>query len=241
LLPIQKLPLTQFWQVFIYRAISVALNILAMKVFYPGSLKKFTLRIEPKRALVALGLTAALILPGLNQSGIHHFTPSQWLEGFLFTSWIGIDEESFSRGLVFASLEKYGIAISVAISSLNFGALHLLNVTWGHQSFAYTSGQAVSAMAFGVLMSGFMLYTKSFWPGIFLHGLSDFTLDFQTRAAHNAIVQGGTDWVDVGVQSVMYIAIGTALIAMSGVKLNLPEFKRSLSLLRYFGLFSVKD
>ena len=79
-----------------------------MKVLYPHSLRRAKAKVSAKRLLIGLGIVCYLALPSLIHSQISSFRASQILEGLVFALFIGIDEEFFSRGFIYASLEGYG-------------------------------------------------------------------------------------------------------------------------------------
>lgn len=161
---------------------------------------------------MGLGLVAFLALPPLFASQTTTFRASQILQGLVFALFIGIDEEFFSRGFIYASLEGYGVLVASAISSIHFGLLHLGNIAWGGQSVSYTLAQVISASAFGYLALGLMLFTGSIWIPILLHGLSDSPMQFEGAVHYTKIVTGHPDWAGTIGSAVIYVAIGWILI-----------------------------
>ena len=156
-----------------------------------------------------------LALPPLFASQITTFRASQILQGLVFALFIGIDEEFFSRGFIYACLEGYGVLVATVISSIHFGLLHLGNIPWGGQSVSYTLAQVLSATAFGYLAVGLMLYTGSIWIPILLHGLSDSPMQFEGAVHYTKIVTGHPDWAGTIGHAVIYVAIGWVLIQFS--------------------------
>ena len=214
-IPVHKLLFSSYWNNIAIRAASSLLWVILIKIFYPGALSRFTFRLDRKRLLIGLGIVAFLMVPRNFSHGLLSASLSQILEGFIFALFIGIEEDLFSRGLIFAAIEKYGVGIAASISSIHFGLLHVGNAIWGGQSFAYTSGQMVTAVAFGYLCCGLMLYTGSIWVPVLFHGLSDLPMQFLTKAQYIGEVTGRTDWVGVAVESIIFIGAGWVLIQAS--------------------------
>ncbi len=232
-IPIHKMPFSAFWNNIAIRTISSLFWVLLIKIFYPGALARFTFRLDRKRLLIGLGIVAFLMVPRNLSHDLFNASLLQILEGFLFALFIGIDEDLFSRGLIFAAIEKHGVGIAAGISSIHFGLLHVGNAIWGGQSFAYTSGQIVTAAAFGYLCCGLMLYTGSIWVPVLFHGLSDLPMQFLTKAQYVGEVTGRTDWVGVAVESIIFIGGGWALIQASdhGNKEKLHRVMKKFGLL----------
>ena len=214
-IPVDKLPVSNFWRVMIARSLTSLLALIGIKVLYPQSLRRLKGVASRKRLLIGLVLVTFLTLPGLMHSQMTSFRASQILEGLIFALFIGFDEEFFSRGFIYACLEGYGVLVATVISSIHFGLLHLGNIPWGGQSVSYTLAQVISASAFGYLAVGLMLYTGSIWIPILLHGLSDSPMQFEGAAHYTKAVTGHPDWVGTILNAVTYIAIGWVLIQFS--------------------------
>ncbi len=214
-IPVNRLPISHFWQVLIIRAIMTTLALLAMKLFYPNSLRRLTQEPSFLRFCIAIGLIAYLVLPTLISSNISSYGPIHIAEGIIFALFIGINEEFFSRGFIYAALERYGVAVASIISSLHFGLLHFGNLFWGGQSFSYTLGQVIDAGTFGYLCVGLMLYTGNIWFPIVLHGLNDTAMQFEGVARYTKEVTGRADWLGTIALTVVYCAAGWLLIQLS--------------------------
>ena len=214
-IPVDKLPVSNFWRVMIARSLTSLLALIGIKVLYPQSLRRLKGVASRKRLLIGLALVTFLTLPGLMHSQMTSFRASQILEGLIFALFIGFDEEFFSRGFIYACLEGYGVLVATVISSIHFGLLHLGNIPWGGQSVSYTLAQVISASAFGFLAVGLMLYTGSIWIPILLHGLSDSPMQFEGATRYTKVVTGHPDWAGTILNAVSYIAIGWVLIQFS--------------------------
>jgi membrane protease YdiL (CAAX protease family) len=214
-IPFRLLPISHFWRIIAERTISTLIAIAVIHLFFPMSLSRLKFKLTAQKFLISSLVITYLVLPPLLGSGFTSFSFPQILEGFIFSLFIGIDEETFSRGLIFSIFESYGVWIAAAVSSIHFGLLHAGNALWGGQSWSYTSAQICSAAAFGFLCVGLVLYSGSIWVPIVLHGLSDTPMQFQAHSKYLAEVTGQADWYGVLAQVIAYVAIGFLLIQMS--------------------------
>lgn len=94
---------------------------------------------------------------------------------------IGLFEEIFFRGIIENELlEKYSsnkkeILISIIISGVVFGAVHLTNLLAG-QDLLTTMMQFVQTTAIGILFGMVYYKTRNIWAMIFLHSFYDFSV-----------------------------------------------------------------
>ena len=94
---------------------------------------------------------------------------------------IGLFEEIFFRGIIENELlEKYSsnkkeILISIIISGVVFGAVHLTNLLAG-QDLLKTMMQFVQTTAIGILFGMVYYKTRNIWAMIFLHSFYDFSV-----------------------------------------------------------------
>jgi len=213
--PFHKLPVSPFWGTIIYRACSTLLSFIAIRIFCPTALPKFGWGRKPKQLMIALGIVLFLLGPALFHIDYRNTGFTDITMSFIFALFIGIDEDFFSRGFIYGSLERYGVWFAAIVSSFHFGLLHLGNIIWGGQSAAYTMAQAVSAGSFGFLAAALMIFSGTIWVPILMHGLCDFPMQFETGAQYTKMVTGGADWFYVLVQMGIYVGIGSALILWS--------------------------
>ena len=136
-----------------------------------------------KSIILGLPLLIISVLVGIiNLPSV--FEPSFNLSNFLtlamFCVSIGLYEEFLCRGwLLNEFLEKYGrtrkqVIISIFISALIFGLMHISNIWIGGQSVSTTIIQIIQATAIGMLFGGIYYRTKNIWSVVFLHGFYDF-------------------------------------------------------------------
>lgn len=94
----------------------------------------------------------------------------------LSTGWV---EEVLFRGMVATTLlqkwgqSRTGIYLAVLVSSILFGAVHLLNFIQGRKPLLNTAAQITFAIFFGVMFSACLLRNRSIWPVILLHAAVD--------------------------------------------------------------------
>ena len=99
-----------------------------------------------------------------------------------FTYLIGLAEEFLCRGWVqnefierFGDTKK-GIILSIFLSALIFGFMHLTNALVTPQGLFHTFMQIFQAIASGFLLGSVYYKTKNIWVVAFLHGFFDFSL-----------------------------------------------------------------
>ena len=93
---------------------------------------------------------------------------------------VGLAEELTFRGLVTQMIyEKYGynslgVWLSVVVSGLLFGAVHLVNAAGGEGYILGVLVQMVGACSVGKCLAAIYLRTRSLWTVVLLHGYMDF-------------------------------------------------------------------
>lgn len=127
------------------------------------------------RSLLILWLPAVFIL--LMAAGIVVIGPPPIrATGFILvnTLLVGISEEVMFRGILFQALRsRLSIWPAIGITSLLFGAIHILNISWlGGISLAML--QAGAAFSTGMLLMAVRVRTRSLDPAIILHAAWDF-------------------------------------------------------------------
>jgi membrane protease YdiL (CAAX protease family) len=249
LIPLKELHIHGPWLAISYRALETITSLLMMKLFCPEALSRLTFRI---RRVALPGIAILIIL--LWASNVFQI---QWSKtsfymismGVLFTLFIGVDEEIYSRGLIFGVLEKYGAWVAILVSSLDFGLLHITNYFFGGQNLDVTFAQMIGATGFGFMSAGLMLYSGSILPSIVFHGLSDLQMTQESAQVYAKSLTSSPDWVGTGVEVALYGVIGLLLIMASsrGSKGSLgdwgsgPISKRLLPIALYFGLVDSKE
>ncbi len=93
---------------------------------------------------------------------------------------VGLTEELIFRGLIARMIyERYchsavGVWLSVLLSSLLFGSVHIINAIDGQAALGSVLIQMVGATALGMCLAAIYLRTKSLWTVALLHGYMDF-------------------------------------------------------------------
>ncbi len=93
---------------------------------------------------------------------------------------VGLTEELIFRGLITRMLyarygrNPVGVWMSVLLSSLLFGLIHLSNAAGGAVELSSVLVQVVGASALGICLSAIYLRTGSFWTVVLLHAYMDF-------------------------------------------------------------------
>lgn len=136
-------------------------------------------------ALIGAGLYAAsaVVLMGLGMFHIDGLNPWTYLiPALAFVLSSGAFEELFFRGVLFKSIEDMaGSWIALAISSLVFGFVHLLNPGGTIEGAIYISIEA------GLLLAAAYLLTRRLWLAMGFHMAWNYT----QSAVFSGIVSGG--------------------------------------------------
>lgn len=142
-------------------------------------------------------LPAAVVgIAGMRLSDVAYFLTLACLVGFA--------EEVFFRGLLLRALAPSGLWRAAILSSVVFGAMHMLNLLSG-ADMAATLLQTVYSAAFGFGFAAVTLRTGVLWPVIMIHAL----IDFAGFAAADGTVMSNVTSADVLTYTV-YIAMFTA-------------------------------
>lgn len=139
---------------------------------------------EPFSKSLSFGLPFlifACILFKANQLTLIDINIYRILNLFLYCAMIGIAEELMCREWIqnefikrFGDTRK-GVYFSIILSSLIFGAIHLLNLFAG-QTLLETILQVLQAVSSGFLFGAIYYRTGNIWSTIFLHGFYDFSI-----------------------------------------------------------------
>jgi membrane protease YdiL (CAAX protease family) len=231
LIPFEQLPLPGYWIGVIYRTFSGLVWLVVILYFYPQALSRFKVQFS-KKLLIGLLIVLFFTAGPIYHADYAHKSIFDVVVGFFFALGIGVDEDFFSRGLIFGTFESFGIQIAAIVSAVHFGLLHFGNVIWGGQSFSFTSTQVVGAMAFGYLCVGLMLYTKTIWVPVLFHGLTDFPMQLESAASYKNTVTGQAYWLYTFSFAIPYVVTGWVLISLS----TRGSFRRLTSWGERFGL-----
>jgi hypothetical protein len=94
--------------------------------------------------------------------------------GLVSLLWVGVNEETYSRGLVQQSLTPLGpLRAATGVAAL-FGAGHLQNFLFFGAELDDTLWQMLSAAVFGFTCAALRYAIGSVWPMVIVHGLDDF-------------------------------------------------------------------
>lgn len=72
--------------------------------------------------------------------------------------------------------------------------------------------QVLDASSFGYLACALMIFSKSIWPAVLFHGLSDSPMQFEELQAYEHQVTSRPDWIFVVTSAALYISLGTAIL-----------------------------
>ncbi len=111
-----------------------------------------------------------------------HIELDNLLSLIIFCGTIGIFEEFLCRGwLLNEFIERFGhdrkhVLLSIILSSLIFGGMHVTNIWIGGQTVFETAIQIFQATAMGMMLGAIYYRTKNIWSVAFLHGFWDFAI-----------------------------------------------------------------
>ena len=115
------------YSVYVARLISMCGSLFFIWFFLPDGLKRFRVNLRGKKSGYFLGAIIGYFIVGYFQVRSYGLSIPSVLDGGVFALFIGLDEEFFDRGFVFALLEYWGVEIALFGSAVIFGAEHFLN------------------------------------------------------------------------------------------------------------------
>lgn len=138
---------------------------------------------------------------------------------------IGIFEEFLCRGWIqnefierFASNRKQ-VYLSIFLSALIFGGIHISNIWIGGQSVLDTLSQIIQATGMGFLLGATYYRTKNIWSVVFMHGYWDFCILLNSITTIKDCTQGAVSTeYQIGlltgafIFSIIYILIGLFIL-----------------------------
>ena len=129
---------------------------------------------------------------------IQNGLPAPAVIGFVFinTALVGFSEETMFRGILFQAFRKQApVWLAIALSTVLFGSVHILN-GFMTGDFRAATLQAVAAAMSGLMYMAFVIRSGSLWPSIVAHALWDFSLFLgarpETAPAQEAASAGGS-------------------------------------------------
>ncbi len=144
------------------------------------------------RSLLLTWLPMLYIVVGLGLAVVFGLPPAGVLLWILFNTFlVGLSEELMFRGVLLQALRRtVSIWPAVALTTLAFGAIHMLNVFMTGELRAALIQSAAAALS-GLLFIALRLRTGSLWPCIIVHGLWDFAT-FTLAAARSGEAQASS-------------------------------------------------
>lgn len=134
---------------------------------------------------------------------------------------IGIAEEFLCRGWIQNEfIEKFGksrkqIILSIILSSLIFGLIHITNALYGQTLFE-TFIQIIQATAGGVFLGSVYYRTKNIWAVAFLHGFYDLAVFLPELTLYKSCTYG-TPTANITVFSIVSSVIISAIYILSSI------------------------
>ena len=144
------------------------------------------------RSLLLTWLPMLYIVVGLVLAVVFGLPPVGVLLWILFNTFlVGLSEELMFRGVLLQAFRRtVSIWPAVVLTTVAFGAIHILNVFMTGELRSALIQSAAAALS-GVLFIALRLRTGSLWPCIVVHGLWDFAT-FTIAAARSGEAQAGS-------------------------------------------------
>lgn len=154
------------------------------------------------------GIPGFLIV-GLNCLG---FDPQNFKFGIILLGFVpAFTEEIAFRGIIGANFmriynKKSGVWITLFVTSIIFGAVHILNVFAG-ADFGQSLFQGFYAFALGMLFAAVLLRTGNLWICIIIHGLTDTLALMSAEALEQGAVQAQAFVFDLSILPLLIISL----------------------------------
>jgi len=164
-------------------------------------------RLASVRSLLLTWLPMLYIVVGLGLAVVFGLPPVGVLLWILFNTFlVGLSEELMFRGVLLQAFRRtVSIWPAVALTTLAFGAIHILNVFMTGELRPALIQSAAAALS-GLLFIALRLRTGSLWPCIVVHGLWDFAT-FTIAAARSGEAQAGSGGGPMTLMSFMPILL----------------------------------
>lgn len=189
-----------------------------------------------KGIILAIPLLAFSIISLIQSIGyIEEFSFPIFINIIVFSICVGVTEEFLCRGWIQNefierySNDKKSVLLSILLSSLIFGFMHIVNAL-GNQGLFETLLQIMNATSIGFLFGCIYYKTKNIWTVIFLHSFYDFTLllsDMNTikdcTYSVPTFITSITDFISISI--LIGIWLLTSLLIID--KTNYPDKKAS--------------
>ena len=191
-----------------------ALIFLVIVRYQKGALQRLKWHALGRRWIVVSIVLVYFLWPIYDGAHMPTKSVGYFLTTLLMAIGVGLNEELFSRGLILSYFEKFGSGWAFWVSSLTFGAFHLLNIIYGSNPVGAIY-QAIHATGAGFIFAGLLLYTRSIWIPVLYHAANDFPLlQYHSSTSDNVPFE----WSTVGglvMEALFALAIGGALYYFS--------------------------
>ena len=216
--------LTRFERITSYRIVD-GVTFLVLGYFLAPRMRRYLKPPSLTKHWYALPLLILLFIsPYLSEIYAFRHDLTDLARAFYWVFAIGFNEEFISRFLIFGLLKKYvGLWPATIISAVNFGMMHFGNLNIDGQGLQETTIQVVGASCFGFMAVALMLYFRSIWVPILIHGITDLSLSVGPQRASATATTGGIsghgiswlDWASVLTQGAFEVLIGITLLTLA--------------------------
>ena len=182
--------------------VSSAIGLLLMKRS-PDTLAQYGFRAQPFAGAAGVWFYLPLLLIEILPLAIYGIEPGHNAAHYgtmlLFTAAVGLNEETYFRGLVLRFLQNKSTRWAIWGSSIIFGVLHSANLLGG-KDLLYTVLQILFAFLVGLVLAELLVHTGRLWVLIVWHAAHDF-ISYSTPD----VMDAGA-FVLLGVQVVILLA-----------------------------------
>lgn len=128
---------------------------------------------------------------------------------------VGFVEEGVFRGLMVRALAPRGLWTAALVSSALFGLVHAVNIPLGYNAAGVGLQIVYAASFYGLASAALVIYTGTIWPIVLIHALTDFVAWMQSGSTLATAGVTSSDVVSTAVVSVLGVAYGALLLALS--------------------------
>ncbi len=216
----------------LFYGLFVLIVMLLFKNSYVFTTKKDKFMVGIKLAIPMLVVSCINLIGSI--ASLDSFSLLKFINVLILSIFVGVAEEFLCRGwLQNEFLERYSdnknsVIVSIILSSLVFGFMHIMNLST--QTLFETILQIVNAVALGLLLGSIYYKTKNIWSVIALHAFYDFAIflgemNLVKDCTYNTPTLGVTLVSSIGIIVISAIWVLSAILVLR--KTDFPKKKAS--------------
>lgn len=130
---------------------------------------------------------------------------------------VGVNEETYFRGLVLRFLLPRGVGVAIVGSAVLFGIVHAGNLLSPGATGGGVAYQMAAAALIGIFFAGVRLRMNTIWPLILAHALIDFPI-LATTYPHLRLTTPATQTLVVGLSVYGFFAVIGLALGLTAVR-----------------------